>query len=65
LLGSHRGLRLRQRNQSFNAKHQLNKHEYRLLNAQSTLPIVCRAGDMVVSAQHGAHRGFPQAPSAR
>lgn len=65
LLGSHRGRRLRQRNQSFNARHQLNKHEYRLLDGKSTLPVFCRAGDMVVSAQHGAHRGFPQAPSAR
>jgi len=65
LLGSHRGRRLRQRNQSFNARHQLNKHEYRLSDGKSALPVFCRAGDMVVSAQHGAHRGFPQASSAR
>lgn len=62
---SHRNRPLRVRNQAFNHKHGLNKHEYRLLNGSPGLPIFCRAGDMVVSAQHGAHRGYPQAPSAQ
>ncbi len=61
---SHRDGRLRRHNQSFNDKHGLNKHEYRLLSGRAALPIFCRAGDMVVSAQHGAHRGHPQMPSA-
>lgn len=61
---SHRKKALRQRNQAFNAKHDLNKHEYRLMGDQAGLPVFCRAGDMVISAQHGAHRGYPQAPSA-
>ncbi|MEO1001867.1 MAG: hypothetical protein AAFX65_02000 [Cyanobacteria bacterium J06638_7] len=62
---SHRDQHLRRRNQKFNAKHQLNKHEYRLLAGRATLPLFCHAGDMVVSAQHGAHRGYPQQPSAQ
>jgi hypothetical protein len=36
-----------------------------LLGGRAALPIFCQAGDMVVSAQHGAHRGHPQTPSAR
>lgn len=62
---SHLNVSLRRRNQAFNHQHKLNKHEYRQLNGCSGLPIFCRAGDMVVSAQHGAHRGHPQAPSAQ
>jgi len=61
---SHRNLSLRRRNQSFNHQHGLNKHEYRLLGGCVGLPVFCRAGDMVVSAQHGAHRGYPQTPFA-
>lgn len=61
---SHRNRSLRLRNQAFNDKHGLNKHEYRLLDGHACLPIFCRAGDMVVSAQHGVHRGYPQTPSA-
>lgn len=62
---SHRNASLRSRNQAFNQKHNLNKHEYRLLAGRAALPVFCRAGDMVVSAQHGVHRGYPQLPSAR
>jgi hypothetical protein len=62
---SHRNRSLRSRNQTFNHRHGLNKHEYRLLHGCVGLPVFCRAGDMVVSAQHGAHRGYPQTPSAK
>jgi len=62
---SHRNRSLRSRNQSFNHHHGLNKHEFRLLGGCVGLPVFCRAGDMVVSAQHGAHRGYPQAPTAK
>ncbi|MFQ6538862.1 MULTISPECIES: hypothetical protein [Aphanothece] len=62
---SHRSKSLRRRNQAFNQQHGFNKHEYRLMGSQTSLPIFAKAGDMVVSAQHGAHRGHPQAPSAR
>lgn len=62
---SHRNQSLRTRNQSFNHHHGLNKHEYRQLGGCAGLPVFCRAGDMVVSAQHGAHRGYPQTPSAK
>jgi hypothetical protein len=62
---SHRNVALRCRNQAFNHKHGLNKYEYRQLHGCFGLPIFCRAGDMVVSAQHGAHRGYPQTPSAK
>lgn len=64
IMGSHHDDTLRQRNQAFNEHHDLHKHEYRLLAGYAALPIFCRAGDMVVSAQHGAHRGYPQAASA-
>ena len=61
---SHHDRWLRRRNQDFNERHGFNKHEYRLLKGCSALPVFCRAGDMVVSAQHGAHRGYPQEASA-
>lgn len=61
---SHRNNGLRKLNQAFNQQHDLNTHEYRLLKDCVALPIFCRAGDMVVSAQHGAHRGYPQTPTA-
>lgn len=62
---SHRNRSLRSRNQAFNNQHGLNRHEYRLLRGSACLPVFCRSGDMVGSAQHGAHRGHPQSPSAR
>jgi hypothetical protein len=62
---SHRNVTLRRLNQAFNQQHDLNKHEYRQLGGYIGLPIFCRQGDMVVSAQHGAHRGYPQAPTAQ
>lgn len=64
IMCSHHDAALRQENQAFNEHHGLNKHEYRLLAGHVALPVFCRAGDMVISAQHGAHRGHPQAASA-
>lgn len=63
--GSHLDWLLRRRNQAFNSSHGLNRHEYRQLGGKVALPIFAEPGDMVISAQHGAHRGLPQAPSAR
>jgi len=63
--GSHLDWLLRRRNQAFNTRHGLNRHEYRQVSGNAALPIFAEPGDMVISAQHGAHRGLPQAPSAR
>ncbi|MBM5816970.1 MAG: hypothetical protein FJ083_10470 [Cyanobacteria bacterium K_Offshore_surface_m2_239] len=62
--GSHRNLMLRWRNQMFNSRYGLHRHEYRQVGRQVGLPILGEPGDMVISAQHGAHRGHPQVPSA-
>jgi len=63
--GSHLDWLLRRRNQAFNTSHGLNRHEYRQVSGKAALPIFAEPGDMVISAQHGAHRGLPQAPEAR
>ncbi|MCP9927994.1 phytanoyl-CoA dioxygenase family protein [Cyanobium sp. CH-040] len=63
--GSHLDVLLRRRNQAFNKDHQFNLHEYRQVSDKHALPIFAEPGDLVISAQHGAHRGLPQAPSAR
>jgi hypothetical protein len=64
LPGSHLNWWLRRRNQAFNRRHGLNRHEYRRVTGEPALPIFAQPGDMVISAQHGAHRGMPQAPGA-
>ncbi|MGB5134606.1 MAG: hypothetical protein WBN89_05465 [Prochlorococcaceae cyanobacterium] len=63
--GSHLDGLLRRQNQTFNKRNQLNLHEYRQVCGKHALPIFAEPGDLVISAQHGAHRGLPQAPSAR
>ncbi|MEO1001866.1 MAG: hypothetical protein AAFX65_01995 [Cyanobacteria bacterium J06638_7] len=65
VLSSHRDDQLRRSNQIFNTSNGLRKDDYRLLSGQSALPVFCKAGDLVVSAQHGAHRGLPQAAAKR
>lgn len=62
--GSHLDRLLRRRNQAFNTSHGLNLHEYRQVSGKVGLPILAEPGDMVISAQHGAHRGLAQAPAA-
>lgn len=56
---------LRRRNQAFNSRYGLNRHEYRQVSGRPALPIFAEPGDMVISVQHGAHRGLSQAPGAR
>lgn len=63
--GSHLDWLLRRRNQAFNTGHGLNRHEYRQVSGRMALPVFAEPGDLVISAQHGAHRGLPQAPAAR
>ena len=61
---THRDRRPWKRSRQFNAAHGLNRHEYSQLQGLDALPLLAKAGDMVISSQRGAHRGHPQHPDA-
>ena len=62
---SHRRRRLWWRNARFNKNHGLGPFEFSQLNGQSAIPLLAKAGDMVLSSQRGAHCGHPQHPDAK
>ena len=62
---THRDRRSWERSSHFNEANGLNRHEYSQLQGLEALPLLTKAGDMVISSQRGAHRGHPQHPDAR
>ena len=62
---THRDRRSWKRSRQFNEANGLNRHEYSQLQGLEALPLLAKAGDMVISSQRGAHRGHPQHPDAR
>ena len=61
---THRDRRSWKRSRQFNEANGLNPHEYSQLQGLDALPLLAKAGDMVISSQRGAHRGHPQHPNA-
>ena len=62
---THRDKRAWRRSRNFNKLNGCNRHEYTQLQGYRALPMLARAGDMMISSQRGAHRGHPQHPEAR
>ena len=62
---THRDRRSWKRSSQFNEANGLNRHEYSQLQGLDALPLLAKAGDMVISSQRGAHRGHPQQPQAK
>ena len=62
---THRDRRSWKRSSRFNEANGLNRHEYSQLQGLDALPLLAKAGDMVISSQRGAHRGHPQQPQAK
>ena len=63
--GSHHDGTPWRRTSAFNQANGIDICEFTQLGGSEALPMMARAGDMVISSQAGAHRGHPQHPEGR